>query len=94
MSNLIVSNTSTFNSSLNVSGVTTFQGASTHLSSLNVSAVTKKNANIFGVLNVSGNITGSRTALTNLNYIAITNPPSIPDFNNPSTFISSLNVSE
>jgi hypothetical protein len=44
-------------------------------------------------LNVVGNIIGSGTALTNLNYNAITNPPAIVSFNNPATFVSSLNVS-
>ena len=76
-SNLYVIGASTFLSSLNVSGNTTFQNASTHLSTLNI----------------TGNIIGSGTALTNLNYNAITNPPTIPNFNNASTFISSLNVS-
>jgi hypothetical protein len=62
---------------LNVSGLTTFQGASTHLSTLNI----------------VGNIIGNGTALTNLNYNAITNPPTIINMNNPATFVSSLNVS-
>ena len=44
-------------------------------------------------LNVVGNIIGSGTALTNLNYNAILNPPSTVSFNNPSTLISTLNVS-
>jgi hypothetical protein len=44
-------------------------------------------------LNVVGNIIGSGTALTNLNYNSILNPPSSISFNNPSTFISTLNIS-
>jgi hypothetical protein len=40
------------------------------------------------------NIIGSGTALTNLNYNAITNPPSLISFSYPSTFVSTLNVSE
>ena len=44
-------------------------------------------------LNIVGNIIGSGTALTNLNYNAILNPPSTVSFNNPSTFISTLNIS-
>ena len=44
-------------------------------------------------LNITGNIIGSGTALTNLNYNAILNPPSIISLNNPSTFISTLCVS-
>ena len=44
-------------------------------------------------LNVVGNIIGSGTALTNLNYNSILNPPSLVSFNNPSTFISTLNIS-
>jgi hypothetical protein len=37
---------------------------------------------------------GSGTALTNLNYNAISNPPTMISFNNPFTFESTLNVSE
>jgi len=44
-------------------------------------------------LNITGNIIGSGTALTNLNYNAILNPPVIVNFNNPSTFVSTLNIS-
>jgi hypothetical protein len=44
-------------------------------------------------LNIVGNIIGSGTALTNLNYNSILNPPSSISFNNPSTFISTLNIS-
>jgi len=44
-------------------------------------------------LNITGNIIGSGTALTNLNYNSILNPPSTISFNNPSTFISTLNIS-
>jgi hypothetical protein len=44
-------------------------------------------------LNVAGNIIGSGTAITNLNYNAILNPPTLINFNNVSTFLSSLNVS-
>ncbi len=43
--------------------------------------------------NVVGNIIGSGTALTNLNYNSILNPPSIIIFNNLWTFISTLNIS-
>jgi hypothetical protein len=38
-------------------------------------------------------VIGSGTALTNLNYNLILNPPSLVSFNNPSTFVSTLNVS-
>ncbi len=44
-------------------------------------------------INVIGNIIGSGTAFTNLNYNAITSPPIIVSFNNPGTFISTLNIS-
>ena len=44
-------------------------------------------------LNVVGNIIGSGTALTNLNYNAILNPPTLINFNNYSTFQSSLFIS-
>ncbi len=43
--------------------------------------------------NIVGNIMGSGTIFTNLNYNAILNSPSTVSFNNPSIFISSLNVS-
>jgi hypothetical protein len=64
-------------------------GASTLLSSLNISGATT----LLSSLNVVGNIIGSGTALTNLNYNAILNPPTLVSFNNPSTFVSTLNVS-
>ena len=70
-------NSSTFQSSLFVSGTTTLNNATTCMSSLNV----------------AGNIIGSGTAITNLNYNAISNPPTLINFNNVSTFLSSLNVS-
>ena len=41
-------------------------------------------------LNITGNIIGNWTALTNLNYNSISNPPKIVSFNNPGTFISTL----
>ena len=44
-------------------------------------------------LNVVGNIIGSGSALTNLNYNAILNPPTLINFNNSSTFQSSLFIS-
>ena len=45
-------------------------------------------------LNVVGNIIGSGTALTKLNYNAIFNRPTfLVSLNNPSTFISTLTVS-
>ena len=44
-------------------------------------------------LNIVGSIIGSGSALTNLNYNAILNPPTMISFNNPSTFVSTLNVS-
>ncbi len=44
-------------------------------------------------LNVVGNIIGSGTALTNLNYNAITNPPAVVSFSNPGASISTLNIS-
>ena len=47
-----------------------------------------------GILNVQGNIIGSGSSLTNLNYNAILNPPTLINFNNSSTFQSSLYVSE
>lgn len=64
-------------------------------SSLNVSGVTtlSNNTTINGVLNVGGYINGSGSGLTNLNYNNIYNPPSIPNLNAASTFLSSLNIS-
>jgi hypothetical protein len=41
-----------------------------------------------GTLNVQGNIIGSGSALTNLNYNSILNPPTSVSLNNPSTFLS------
>ena len=62
---------------------------------MNVSGITKLNGNTtcIGILNVQGNIIGNGTALTNLNYNAISNPPTIVSFNNPATFVSTLNIS-
>ena len=51
------------------------------------------NATVLSTLNVAGNIIGSGTALTSLNYDSITNKPSLTLFNNPITCVSSLNVS-
>ena len=48
---------------------------------------------VLSSLNITGNIIGSGTALTNLNYNAILNPTAIVSFNNPSTFRSTLNIS-
>ncbi len=36
---------------------------------------------------------GNGTALTNLNYNSISNPPTIVSFNNHGTFVSTLNIS-
>ena len=45
------------------------------------------NATVLSTLNVAGNIIGSGTALTNLNYDSITNKPSLTLFNNPITCV-------
>jgi hypothetical protein len=68
----------------------------TALSNLNVSGNTTLNnaTTINSSLHVVGNIIGSGTALTILNCNSILNPPSIISFNNPGTFISTLNISE
>ncbi len=62
---------------------------------MNVSGITKLNGatTCMGTLNVQGNIIGNGTSLTNLNYNAITNPPTIISINNPETFVSTLNIS-
>ena len=62
---------------------------------MNVSGITKLNGTTtcMGTLNVVGNIIGNGTAITNLNYNAISNPPTIISFNNPGTFVSILNIS-
>jgi hypothetical protein len=44
-------------------------------------------------INGNGTIIGNGTALTNLNYNAILNKPTLIDYNNPATFMSTLNVS-
>ena len=51
----------------------------TNLNNLNVSGISKLNGAITcnSTLNIVGNIIGSGTALTNLNYNAITNPPNL-----------------
>ena len=48
---------------------------------------------LLSTLNIVGNIIGNGTALTNLNYNSILNPPTIPNFNSPCTLTSSLFVS-
>jgi hypothetical protein len=99
ISNLNATSTTIFNKTafgtLYVTGNTTLQNNSTCLSSLNVSGTTtlSNNTTINGSLNVTGAITGSGSGLTSLNYNNIFNPPAMPNFNNASTFVSSLNVS-
>ena len=90
-----ISGATTNLSSLYISGNTTLNNVTTCGSSLNVSGITTLNNNtsVVGTLNVSSNIIGNGSALTNLNYNAITNPPAVPNLNVASTFISSLNVS-
>ena len=44
-------------------------------------------------LNVVGNIIGNGTALTNLNYNSILNPPNIISPNFACTFLSTINIS-
>jgi hypothetical protein len=66
----------TLGSSLYVSGITTLNNIVTLRSSLNVSSFTTLNsATMKSTLNKIGNLIGCETALTNLNYNAITNPP-------------------
>ena len=67
----------------------------TNLSNLNVSGTTILNGftTCMLSLNVVGNFVGSGTALTNLNYNAILNPPTLISFKIASTFLSSLYVS-
>ena len=43
--------------------------------------LTTTNATILSTLNVAGNIIGSGTALSNLNYSSITNPPDLTVYN-------------
>jgi hypothetical protein len=83
-----------YSSLYNVPTIPNFNNASTFISSLNVSGFTtlSNNTTINGTLNVTS-IIGSGSGLTNLNYSSIYNPPAIPNLNNASTFISSLNVS-
>ena len=61
----------------------------TNFSNLYVSGA----STLLSSLNILGNIIGSGTALTNLNYNSILNPPTFPNFNNACTLISSLFVS-
>ena len=53
----------------------------TNFSSLYVSGA----STLLSSLNILGNIIGSGTALTNLNYNSILNPPTLPNFNNQCT---------
>jgi hypothetical protein len=55
--------------------------------------VVSNSTTLLSSLNVVGNIIGSGTAFTNLNYNSILNPPLIVSSNNPTTLISTLNVS-
>ncbi len=86
-----LNNLSTY-SALNISNL---QATSTTIfNKTNFSNLLVSNAStLLSSLNITGNIIGSGTALTNLNYNAILNPPSIVSFNNPATFISTLNIS-
>ena len=77
-------NVSGLNKNLNsLSSQSFFLTNYTNLNNLNVSGTTKLNGAItcISTLNIVGNIIGSGTALTNLNYNAISNPPTIPNFN-------------
>ena len=93
-SSLNVSGTTTLNgavtcvSSLNVNGSARFNNVVTCISSLNVSSTTRLNGatTLFSTLNVVGNIIGSGTALTNLNYDAITNKPDLTNYVNNTIF--------
>jgi hypothetical protein len=66
---------------------------SSELYDVNSYNLTATNATVLSTLNVAGNIIGSGTALSNLNYDSITNKPSLTLFNNPITCVSTLNVS-
>ncbi len=61
---------------------------SSGLYDINPYNLTTSNAPIFPILNVAGNIIGSGTALTNLNYGSITNKPSLILFDHPITCLS------
>jgi hypothetical protein len=78
-SNNILCNSTSINGVLNVSSTTRLNGATTCISSLNVSGSTTLNnaTTLLSSLYVVGNIIGSGTALTNLNYNAITNKPDL-----------------
>ncbi len=74
------------NSSLNISNLqitSTTIFHKTNFTNLLVSGA----STMLSSLNVVGNIIGSGTALTNINYNAILNPPTTISFNNPSTLI-------
>ncbi len=66
---------------------------SSGLYDVNAYNLTATNATVLSNLNVAGNIIGSGTTLSNLNYDSITNKPSLTLFNNPISCISTLNVS-
>jgi hypothetical protein len=75
----INSNGLTVSDKLNISGTTTLNNITTLVSSLNVSVLTTLNnaTTMLSSLNIFGNIIGPGTALTNLNYNAITNKPNL-----------------
>ena len=95
LSNLNSTSNSLLNNINSLSSQSFFYNNYTNLSNLNVSGITKLNGatTCIGTLNVVGNIIENGTAITNLNYNAITNPPTIISFNNPGTFVSTLNIS-
>ncbi len=72
-------NSTSINGIWNVSSTTRLNGATTCISFLNVSGSTTLNNSItlLSTLNLTVNIIGSGTALTNLNYNAITNQPDL-----------------
>ena len=79
------------NAITNPSTTQNFNNSITLLSSLFVSG-TSIFQGASSTLTIVGNIIGSVTALTNLNYNAITNPPTIPNLNYPITCLSTLNI--
>jgi hypothetical protein len=60
---------------------------------VNATTILKGNATASENLNVRSCIIGSGSALTNLNYNSISNPPTISNFNSACTLTSSLCVS-
>ena len=65
---------------------------SSGLYDVNAYNLTATNATVLSTLNVSGNIIGSGTALSNLNYGSIINPPDLTQYNGWTKLTGTTNI--